>query len=505
MQPVFNVFQTDCQTQTQTQTAVECRMMASGSASIAKILDVSAKSEITGFERVGDELQFSGRCNFYALYLTDDGKVAAFDYGVQFSDVTPLADGERITDVFSDVEDVEVVSAQGSELICAAVLKVTRVSSCEEEVRYLAEADVSSMMVREAAFDVPKTIVSKVSEFALQEDVEIEGVVERILSASATLIVKECTCGLDCIVVEGELVTPIVFSSEDGTKISCVNVLTPFRQEIEAEGSQIQFSCLARGDVKSVRVNALVDESKGNSHLQIDYALRLVARAISVSNIVAIKDAFSVDKELETSQKSLSLQSLRGVLRSVEELSGITNLEDNQPKVEGILCAVGNRANIVKMACEEGFVTVEGIASSTVIYRAEEGLSSAQIELPFSAVLKNERIRKGDEARGNIAVLSVLPKSKLPDEIEVEMRLQLTVTCFGKEQMTCICDLIEGEEKKDVGSGISVYFPEAGEGLWEIAKRLNVLPEAILSENDVTFPLSGEEKIVVYRQCVVKA
>ena len=58
-----------------------------------------------------------------------------------------------------------------------------------------------------------------------------------------------------------------------------------------------------------------------------------------------------------------------------------------------------------------------------------------------------------------------------------------------------------GAEKAIQAAAISVYIPLAGEGLWELAKRLNVCPEKLVETNsELQFPLTGKERIVVYRQ-----
>ena len=58
----------------------------------------------------------------------------------------------------------------------------------------------------------------------------------------------------------------------------------------------------------------------------------------------------------------------------------------------------------------------------------------------------------------------------------------------------------EGEPVETNDCAVSVFLPAAGDGLWEIAKKLNKSPEEVSSCNsDLTFPLTGKERIIVYR------
>jgi hypothetical protein len=46
-----------------------------------------------------------------------------------------------------------------------------------------------------------------------------------------------------------------------------------------------------------------------------------------------------------------------------------------------------------------------------------------------------------------------------------------------------------------------VFIPTAGDLLWDVAKSLGVSEEEVLKTNpDLQFPLSGEERIVIYRE-----
>ena len=86
---------------------------------------------------------------------------------------------------------------------------------------------------------------------------------------------------------------------------------------------------------------------------------------------------------------------------------------------------------------------------------------------------------------------------------EVEVVADLTFTVYAslthvKKYVKEICSL---GEKPTENHAISVYIPEEGEELWSLAKRLNVCPEVLCETNkDLQFPLTGKERILIYRQ-----
>jgi len=64
-----------------------------------------------------------------------------------------------------------------------------------------------------------------------------------------------------------------------------------------------------------------------------------------------------------------------------------------------------------------------------------------------------------------------------------------------------LCEVTEGEKKAEKTNAISVYVGRRGDDLWTTAKRLSLTPEGLQeSEPALTFPLTGEERILIYRR-----
>ena len=85
--------------------------------------------------------------------------------------------------------------------------------------------------------------------------------------------------------------------------------------------------------------------------------------------------------------------------------------------------------------------------------------------------------------------------------MELEGEVYLTVYPREKSNLCFIKDVKILGEKQENPCAISVYLASAGEECFSLAKRLNVCPDTLMQTNkDLQFPLSGKERIVVYRQ-----
>ena len=84
-------------------------------------------------------------------------------------------------------------------------------------------------------------------------------------------------------------------------------------------------------------------------------------------------------------------------------------------------------------------------------------------------------------------------------ELDCTLKTDYSVS-IGRE-VSFIGEMSSLGERRTSGSAISVFIPKAGDGLWEISKELGASGEEITSTNpDLSFPLTGEERIIIYRQ-----
>ena len=94
---------------------------------------------------------------------------------------------------------------------------------------------------------------------------------------------------------------------------------------------------------------------------------------------------------------------------------------------------------------------------------------------------------------------------KAEGEAEAEATLKISAAVYGGGSVRYVTGIEEGEEIVPNDCAVSVYLPEAGDGLWDVAKKLNKSPEEVSSCNsELSFPLTGKERIIVYRAKAAK-
>ena len=83
----------------------------------------------------------------------------------------------------------------------------------------------------------------------------------------------------------------------------------------------------------------------------------------------------------------------------------------------------------------------------------------------------------------------------------IECEVILSAMVLESSSYNVITAIKETGKKQIEDACISVYLASENEGLWDISKRLNVMPEQLLKTNeDLEFPLKAQDRVVIYRQ-----
>ena len=139
----------------------------------------------------------------------------------------------------------------------------------------------------------------------------------------------------------------------------------------------------------------------------------------------------------------------------------------------------------------------EGVILAEVLLKGNDGYKSASLSLPilFPVQCKGERV----EADCIVSGLSL--RRKKDGETDAEAILKLCLRGYEYAEWRYLSEVTEGERIEENTSAISVYAPQAGEGLWAVAKRLRRAPEEVQKSNPtLEFPVREGERIVIYRQ-----
>ena len=252
--------------------------------------------------------------------------------------------------------------------------------------------------------------------------------------------------------------------------------------------------------VKSFKTEDSVDAEKEKSTVNASVSLQLEGECFTVETISATIDAFSVEKELELKKDNYSCYKPVGVMALPCKISGRCEVEE-LPVSARVTACVGEKVEVTAISALEDKTKIEGVLSMRVFFKDGDGLDFTRVlETPFE---RDIALSLSGCSSPEISVIPSVVGAKIASQNELEIFAETTVSACAYNCLSgeFVCEVVAKEDKVSCDKAVSVYLAGKNEDLWSLAKRLNEKPEEILTGNkDLQFPLSGDERIVVYRQ-----
>ena len=270
--------------------------------------------------------------------------------------------------------------------------------------------------------------------------------------------------------------------------------------EIECEDAMPSMLALARVKQKSLKTDVGVDQADGTSVVKTYLSLFFEGEAFLSTNAVYAKDVFSTKSQLDiTGQNCVGY--IPRVQRTLEFLIGGESSCAEIPLGANVVAVCQEDASVLSVSPENDGLEITGTIIAIVYLKDAEGKAfTRKVELGFTKHIDGE-FEKTDRIEACITAYKGSARIVSSEEMEVECQAFITLHFYCPYQLKVITGVKELGEKVQEECAISVYLGLEGEEKFALAKRLNVCPDTLLSINqELQFPLVGDERIVVYRQ-----
>lgn len=480
------------------QIKVECRTEISCE-SISKIINVSALANVLETESQSGSVKYGGKITFFICYEETDGELKKCECGAEF---TGFITDSSITEVCKGLatafcEKIEA-NLSGIKLSVTAFVKIS--ASLSEYQKYTALSGGENIITDNQDFSYNRSFGTKKASYSIDEEFEVNYKVAEVLSQTTKSVVTSVQCGVGVIIVDGETYFTVIFlQNSEKRDIIRENKIIPFRMEIECEDAMPTFSATARVFDKSLKTEIAVDETNGVSVVSVSATLGFYGEAFSLESVNIARDAFSIEENLELSTDSIEYYKDAELISVSAKTNGKAPIDEIT--VGSYFCvAVGERAEVLSFEKTENGLNVVGTVTVNAIFCDGEGrFFSRRAETSFERSLDCVLPAISE------ASVSVVPKTanfKVVSLNEGEIECELAFTVYPREKtvINCIKEVVGVGEKSDTVGTVSVYIPMPNEELWSLSKRLNVCPSSLVATNrELQFPLTGKERIVVYR------
>ena len=465
---------------------------------IGNVLAKSCQMGITNQEVMEKQVNFDGEIICTIAFTDLEGEMRSMTYKgkvsgtVKSDDITPTS-GVVLN---CSILDSSVEHIAGSDINLAIAYQVDGAVLNQTALDVL--VDGKGFSNEKETCDITSKAYSKKHSFTDVEEESVKNDVSLVLSAYGTICADKITVGDNIAMVEGSIKAYVTYlTSGEMSEVITDTFTFPYHEEMHMDGATIGMVGDATANCSEVKVTAYSDDVKRNSKFTIESCCSINACCYLEEKMEYVEDVFSSENELMSTVDSLNTFKYMGRNRYPLEERMSFDLGSEYDKVE---CVMSCTVEVLGATCEDGKIVVEGLLKASLLMAGEMGYELKDLDMPVVYDM-NYDCNENCEVSACMTPIDVSAKLRLANEVEIVAKVNTVVDIFEKDTVSVICELEKGEEKSKDYSAIVIYVGCEGDSLMDVAKKVNVMPSTIQSQNkDVAFPLKNKEKIVIYRQ-----
>lgn len=438
---------------------------------VKKVVLVNAMAKITNKEKVGENVNFSGKTTYQITYQSEDNSFCSAVAFVEWSGKLEQVKEENIS-LKASVIASTITGFSSTEIAVSSLVNVEAEGVVKEEIQTVDKLSEEFVKL-EKTFELPKVISFVSDSFNEVSEQEISGIVSDVLYSTAKVQVQNISCGIDTMTVDGTIFAKALYVI-DG-KISEVEKEIEFKREIGALSVVPNNVADASVWLDNIMVTASTNESDQRTNLVFSVELSVHAAAFAKENEVLIQDCFSTEKETENTYECVTAFNFGEIKNKQEDIMVSVQTPENASEVH-VLKVDAEVTD--KIQTENGTRLNGAISVEMLCVDSENNSILDKAFAPFSVLVEDALIEN------DFSILEKLGTIKRNNsEIDIDMSLFITSKEIKKEYVGFVKNVEEKEEKQKSDAGIRVYITKEGEDMFSVAKAVSVRPETILAQN----------------------
>ncbi len=329
----------------------------------------------------------------------------------------------------------------------------------------------------------------------VSEDTELEPAfpaIEKLLFTTAHAYCADRKIINNRIIVKGILETKTYYLAVDGTyRASSAEI--PFNHIFNIDGVDENSVCVVIMNVKNIEAEVYNNADAENRVIAIEAELYCTALAYAEKKVLLCEDAYSTLCECKVQKNSLNLYG--------KPYESIGNAEfKERVKFDGAIStvsAISGEAVIGKIESKGGVLAVYGDILLSVLAVTEDGaLQCAESKIPFE--IKTDACSCNCKCmQANAVVCNLKYTAVTADTLEISGNIKVDLQycpCISSES---VCALNETGAVKASLCDMLIYYPDANERYWDIAKRYAVSASSIKSVNSCDGDICTESMLII--------
>ncbi len=461
---------------------------------VKKVLSVSASAIPSGRFAGDDNVELSGIVVYDVLYADTDGMLSKLSLTSDYDFSAPVVSEEYMDSTATPRVISSAVRFTGPRKLVARATVENSVVVLAEDVRSgMGDAfeEGRSPEVDTKYISEERLIFTSSQEREYAEEAErfsgLSGDDIEIIATSGTVKIYESIASENGVTVKGEMVITSIIRTEDQPPFA-ISKTIPFEENVTLEGARPDMQTLANAYLTSVASG--VSEDEEGAVITVNAIAEFACFAAENKESSVICDAYLKDRDTEVKYENVSHTEL--VCMGNSDAEFLVSASRSDIGCEGI-------REIISLTCELGRVEMTASAHGAVL-SGDAVIFGTATEFGEEGQLKYTPFKLTSPFSVNVNLGCQIPNDTVFDYkvdaysvkpvIDAEM---LSVKCdisvaYHAYVEPCVrkvseCNVVGECEYTSSPSTVTIYYPERGESLFDIAKKFHTSREKIASDN----------------------
>jgi len=471
---------------------------------VLNILQVNALSSITEKHIQKDSMSVMGYVDYTVLYSggEENIQVKSISYRAPFSqhiDAAGISENmfSYVTSNVSHIEfhiqnsrKINVKSVVAFDTGAYSLISVNAASNVlTEHMLPLKEDDIKALNI----------CVCSNSKIAVSDEIRLSSSAEgeyELLKTEVKLSDTEVKTMNNKVVIKGNLITDTLYLLDDD--IHHIENEIPFTEVLDVDDISPQMHTEIKYNITGCTTE-LADDSE-EKIMKLDASVDVLIKAFEENIYSVITDIYSPDFQMELDSRPCKFFSVDDVMSRTFSLNETVTISENMPGIVKVYNLTVNPVAESKTV-NNGIGKIDGYMQTKLLYLSDSKampVYSYDKKIPFSFEVKADLEHDDVKMEADISLehASYALKSERDAEIRVTVKADTKfVSSSAKEIITDITLNEDAPLQKTGQPGITIYFADDNENLWDIAKRYNTTTEEIAAINNIS-----ENEILQNRQ-----
>lgn len=437
-----------------------------------------------------------GELLFQILYAVDGAlPVSEMNGAISFEEMIPLSCADRDDEltVHAHIEDLrsELINSRKLGLKAVLTLEVAAETVCDGEGAVDIE-EAENVFFKKKTLDISRLALSKKDTLRVRDEWKIPGTkdaIGQILYSNLRLLEMNTRMGENELQVDGQAQLFVIYLSDsESPEMNFFETIIPVEGRIECGGCDGSMVPQVVTGIHSRDLEIKEDEDGESRILDVELVIEFNLKVYGQDQMELLTDFYSTTEKCLPVFEDSYFENLLVQNKSRARISGKIETGDRVPLQ---IWEVSGDVRIDHKEQRENGVQVEGIVEVSVLYLTEDDripLASVKGMIPFSQFVEVQGLQENSNVWLHGTLEQISGNITGDKEIEIKAVAALDLIAFDRIEEPIIVDFDREEidwKARSREPGMIGYVVQAGEELWDIAKRFFTTTDKIMEINQM--------------------